>query len=81
MADVNGADFNICPNELFDNLKALLRPEEVSDLLGLSVTTIYNWKYRAHEKGIPQGLFMKFNHRIYIRTQILKTWVSTQNPA
>jgi predicted DNA-binding transcriptional regulator AlpA len=64
---------------LFDNSKALLRPKDVSDILGVSVKTIYDWKYRAKKKRIPKQLFLKLNGQLYIRTDILKGWFASEN--
>jgi len=69
------------PNELkfFDNLKGLLTPQEVGQLLGVSRATIYDWKYRSVIREVPEGLFVKFNRKLFIRTDILRKWILSQN--
>lgn len=67
------------PDLFFEKQKGWMRPEEVSQLLGISVKTIYDWKYRGATRGVPQGLFIKFNRQLFIRTEVLKTWVYSQN--
>ena len=64
---------------LFDNMKALLRPKEVSNLLGIPKKTIYDWKYRAREKKVPEHLFIKLNGSLFLRTDILKDWFASEN--
>lgn len=69
------------PNEpkLFENLKELLSPREVSQLLGVSPKTIYCWKYAPEKSNVPVGLFIKFNHKIFVRSDILRRWIASQN--
>ncbi|WP_407652939.1 helix-turn-helix domain-containing protein [Bdellovibrio svalbardensis] len=64
---------------LFENLKALLTPNEVCELLGISIKTIYDWKYRGALRGVPRELFVKLNRRLFIRTDILRKWIFSQN--
>ena len=64
---------------IFENLKALLTPQEVSKLIGVSPKTIYDWKYRQVERKVPTGLFVKFNRKILLRTDILRNWIISQN--
>jgi hypothetical protein len=64
----------------FENSKGLLTPQEVSDLLGISPKTIYDWKYRPTVRKVPSGLFVKFNRKLFIRTDILRNWIVSQNP-
>ena len=66
---------------LFDNLPKLLRPETVAPLLGLSVKTIYDWRYRGKLRSIPPHLFLKVNRFLYIRTDVLRDWIASQNPS
>ncbi len=68
------------PVKLFDNLKEILKPEEVASLLGVSVKTIYDWRYRGTSLGVPKNLFLKFNRFIYLRSDILRDWFISQNP-
>ncbi|QDK37906.1 helix-turn-helix domain-containing protein [Bdellovibrio sp. NC01] len=64
---------------LFENLKALLTPREVCDLLNISIKTIYDWKYRGVLRGVPEELFVKVNRKLFIRTDILRKWILSQN--
>ena len=63
----------------FENSKGLLTPQEVCGLLGLSQKTIYDWKYRPIQRKVPTGLFVKFNRKLFIRTDILRNWIKSQN--
>ena len=63
----------------FDNLKGWMRPQEVANTFGISVLTIYSWKAKAKTRKVPEGLFIKFNRQLYVRTDVLKRWVSSQN--
>lgn len=62
----------------FDNEKGWMRPDEVSKLLGISTSTVYDWKYRGKKRGVPKGLFVKLNRKLFVRTKVLKTWVEDQ---
>lgn len=64
---------------LFENFKELLTPKEVSQLFGVSIKTIYNWNYRRIKCRVPVGLFVKFNRKLFIRTEILRNWITSQN--
>lgn len=63
----------------FENLKGWMRPQEVADTFGISVLTIYSWKAKAKTRKIPEGLFIKFNRKLYVRTDVLRRWISSQN--
>jgi len=65
---------------LFENLKGWLRPEELSKRTGFSVKTIYNWRYQSRSKDIPEALFVKFGGKLFVRTEVFKSWISSQNP-
>lgn len=70
----------ILPSQMFfDNLPELLRPEKVASLLGISIRTIYSWRYRQKQKRVPEGLFLKFNRILYLNTKILRMWIAHQN--
>lgn len=58
-----------------------MKPEAVALLLGVSVKTIYDWRYRQKLRGVPDGLFLKFNRLLYLRTEVLKQWIFSQNPS
>ncbi len=66
-------------DSFFDNLKGWMRPQEVADTFGISVLTIYSWKAKAKTRRIPEGLFIKFNRQLYVRTDVLRRWISSQN--
>ena len=65
--------------KFFENSKSLLTPQEVCSLLGISQKTIYDWKYRPIQRKVPTGLFVKFNRKLFIRTDILRFWIRSQN--
>lgn len=58
--------------------KKLLRPQEVSKILGISQETVYDWKYRAAKKGIPLGMFVKISSMLFLRSDVLKMWIQGQ---
>lgn len=64
-------------DSFFENLPKLMRPQQVSKTFGISTFTIYDWKYRGKIKNIPAGLFMKLNRTLYLRTDILKNWMTS----
>ncbi len=66
--------------KLFDNLPKLMRPEQIAELFGYSVATIYDWRYRGKLRGVPDGLFLSLNRRLYIRTDFFLNWIASQNP-
>lgn len=66
-------------DRFFDNLKEWMRPQEVADAFGISVLTIYSWKAKAKTRKVPEGLFIKFNRHLYVRTDVLRRWISSQN--
>lgn len=82
--DVNGYHFKTEKDlslsvSIFDNLPDLLRPKIVSKLLGISVKTIYDWKYRGQMRSIPTDLFIKINRSLYINTRVLRRWILNNN--
>lgn len=66
-------------DKFFDNFKGWMRPQEVATAFGISVLTIYSWKAKAKTRKIPEGLFIKFNRQLYVRTDVLRRWISSQN--
>lgn len=64
---------------IFDNLPELLRPGTAASVLGISVKTIYDWHYRARTRNVPATLFLKVNRLLYLRTEILRKWIVSQN--
>lgn len=67
------------PDPFFDNLKGWMRPQEVADTFGLSVWTVYKWKHKGRMLGVPEDLFIKLNRNLFIRTDVLRRWISAQN--
>lgn len=66
-------------DSFIDNLKGWMRPQEVADTFGISVLTIYSWKAKAKTRKVPEGLFIKFNRQLFVRTDVLRRWISSQN--
>ena len=66
-------------DKFFDNFKGWMRPQEVAEAFGISILTIYSWKAKAKTRKIPEGLFIKFNRQLYVRTDVLRRWISSQN--
>lgn len=66
-------------DSFFDNFKGWMRPREVADAFGISVLTIYAWKSKSKTRKVPEGLFIKFNGQLFVRTEILRGWISSQN--
>mgnify|MGYP001253402011 CR=1 FL=1 len=64
---------------LFENLPELMKPQKAAGVLGISVKTIYDWKYRGQTRNIPSDLFIKINRSLYIRTDALRRWVISNN--
>jgi hypothetical protein len=65
----------------FENQPEFIKPEVVAELLGVSIKTIYDWNYRQKLRGVPPGLFLKFNRLLYLRTEVLRQWIRSQNPS
>jgi hypothetical protein len=66
-------------NLFFENLPSLLGVEATASLLNFSVATIYDWRYRGKQKKVPRDLFLKFNRKLFIKTEVLKRWIISQN--
>jgi len=64
----------------FENLPELIKANTAAELLNVSIKTLYDWKYRAREKKIPEQLFVTIRRNLYLRTSILREWISQQNP-
>lgn len=75
----NGNVDNEQSTMLFDNLPEILRPQMAAELLGISIKTVYDWRYRQKTRNIPDDLFIKFNRFLYVRTSALKKWMNHQN--
>ncbi len=61
--------------EFFENL---ITPERAAELLGLQISTIYNWKYHQKKLNVPEDLFIPFNRRLYLNIEVLKAWITSQ---
>lgn len=64
---------------LFEKANSWMRPRDVSQILGIPVPTIYDWKYRREERKIPSDLFVKLNGQLFLRKQVLLAWINSQN--
>lgn len=63
----------------FENLRKYIRPQDVVDMFGISMDTVYDWRYRPHRRNTPEGLFVKFNGQLYLHSKVLESWISSQN--
>jgi len=66
---------------LFENLPEIIRPRTAASVLGISVKTIYDWHYRGKLRNVPGKMFLKMNRLLYLRTDVLRSWISSQNPS
>jgi predicted site-specific integrase-resolvase len=62
---------------IFENLPDIVRPSSVAKLLDISIKTIYDWKYRGKMRNVPDDLFIKLNRSLYIKTKVLRRWVTS----
>lgn len=62
--------------KFFNNL---IRAKQLAEILGISVTTIYDWKYRGQTRNVPPDLFKKLGGTLYVRIDILLNWMSYRN--
>lgn len=67
------------PELFFNNLPEIMKAVAVADLLGLSIKTIYDWRYKQETRNIPSDLFIKINRLLYLRTAVLRKWITSQN--
>lgn len=63
----------------FNNLPEIMKAVAVADLLGVSIKTIYDWRYKQKTRNIPNDLFIKINRLLYLRTAVLRKWITSQN--
>lgn len=56
--------------------RQLLRATEVAKMLGVSLETIYDWKYRSKIRRIPEGMFLKVSRMLFVRSDLLKQWIA-----
>ena len=71
----------LCANDFLSDVPELIRIELAASVLGLSIKTIYDWRYRCKQRKIPDGLFVKLNRSLLIRTSVLREWIASQNPS
>lgn len=64
---------------LFNNLPEILKASTAAKILDVSIKTIYDWRYRQKTRKIPNNLFLKVNRALYLRTAVLRQWVTSQN--
>lgn len=67
------------PDLFFNNLPEIMKAVAVADLLGVSIKTIYDWRYKQKTRNIPNDLFIKINRLLYLRTAVLRKWITSQN--
>lgn len=67
------------PELFFNNLPEIMKAVAVADLLGVSIKTIYDWRYKQKTRNIPNDLFIKINRLLYLRTAVLRKWITSQN--
>ncbi len=67
----------VCSSKLFENVPEIIRPPKAAELLGISVHTIYDWKYRGQMRNVPNDLFLKLNRSLYVKTEVLRRWVAS----
>jgi hypothetical protein len=60
---------------IFDNLPEYISPDEVTRILPIARSTIYDWVYRPKKYQVPDKLIVKFGRKILIRTTELKKWL------
>lgn len=55
--------------------KKLIRAVDAARMLGISQETVYDWKYRAKMKDIPEDMFVKVSKMLFLRSDLLKMWI------
>ena len=79
---IDSGKMNECQTiSLFNNLPELIKPELAAMVIGISVKTIYDWRYRFKKRRVPAELFVKVNRSLLIRTNVLRQWIASQNPS
>lgn len=58
--------------------RKLLRANEVAGILGVSLETVYDWKYRSKMRKVPEGMFVKISRMLFVRSDLLKGWIAGQ---
>lgn len=75
---MNQAALLLETEQFFENRENLLRPSEASAKFRIPVATLYDWRYRAREKGIPPGLFIKDGRNLKIRSDLLRQYLASR---
>lgn len=70
-----------CTEDFLMGLPELIRAESAASILGVSIKTIYDWRYRGKMRGVPDGMFVKLNRGLLVRTSVLREWIASQNPS
>ena len=78
---LRGCDMSVNENTLFDNLPNIVRVQALAPVLGVSILTLYDWHYRPKMRKIPESMFLKIGRNLYIRTEVLRSWITGQNPS
>ncbi len=71
----------LCVDDFLSDMPELIRIELAASVLGISIKTIYDWRYRSQQRKIPPDLFVKLNRSLLIRTSVLREWIASQNPS
>ena len=64
-------------DSFFENLPKIIRVEDVEEVFGFQKSTVYNWKYRSSLLGVPSDLFIKMRGRLFLRTDLLRQWLTS----
>lgn len=65
---------------LFENQKGCMNLKEFSSRFGYPIKTLYDWKHRPAKYKAPKDLFLKFNRDVFVRLDVLHSWLIAQNP-
>ncbi len=65
---------------LFENQGGCISLREFCERFGYPIKTVYDWKHRPAKYKAPKDLFLKFNREVFVRLEVLRSWVLAQNP-
>lgn len=65
---------------IFENRKGCMSLRDFSERFGYPVKTLYDWRHRPGKYKAPKDLFLKFNREIFVRLDVLHSWLVAQNP-
>lgn len=57
----------------------LVRASDLAKQLNMSLETLYDWKYRAHKRGVPVGMFLKIGKLLYVRLDLFESWIGSSS--